>query len=130
MPWPEIFLAFLVCHVVGDFILQTEWQATHKSGGLGGDPVARRALLTHMLTYTLAFVPAFVWLVDSIGPAVLAVALAIAVPHFLQDDGRAVSAYMRRVKQADAGDQPVVALALDQAFHVVAMFVVALVAAA
>ncbi len=45
MPWPEIFLVFLVSHLAGDFLLQTEFQATRKFGGLSGDPVARRALL-------------------------------------------------------------------------------------
>ncbi len=80
MPWPEIFLVFLVSHLAGDFLLQTEFQATNKYGGLGPDPVARRALLLHVLTYTLAFVPAFIWLADSLGPAVLAVAALVAGP--------------------------------------------------
>ena len=129
VPWAEIFLAFLVSHVTGDFILQTEWQATRKKDGLGGDPVARRALLTHVATYTLAFVPVLVWLADSIGAAVVAVALLIAVPHLVQDDGRAVEAYMRTVKHADARERPGVAVAVDQSFHIVALFLVALVAA-
>ena len=128
VPWAEIFLAFLVSHVAGDFILQTEWQAMRKKGGLGPDPVARRALLAHVATYTLAFVPVLVCLADSIGAAVLAVALLIAVPHLVQDDGRAVEAYMRRVKHADAGERPMVAVAVDQSFHIVALFLVALVA--
>ena len=62
MIWVEVLVVFLVCHLVGDFALQTEWQAQHKRDGLGGDPTARRALLAHVSTYTLAFVPAFVWL--------------------------------------------------------------------
>ena len=48
--------------MVGDYLLQTDWQARNKRGGLGGDPVARRALLTHVTTYTLAFVPALIWI--------------------------------------------------------------------
>ena len=129
VPWYEIFPVFLVCHLVGDFLLQTEWQATRKRGGLGADPIARRALLTHILTYTLAFVPAFVWLADSLGAALVAVALLIAVPHLIQDDGRAIEAYMARVKHADARQQLMVAVAVDQAFHIVALFLVSLVAA-
>ena len=31
--------------MVGDYLLQTDWQARHKRCGLGGDPVALRALL-------------------------------------------------------------------------------------
>jgi Protein of unknown function (DUF3307) len=129
VPWPEIFLVFLVCHFSGDFLLQTEWQATRKRGGLGPDPVARRALVTHVLTYTLAFVPAFVWLADDLGPAVLGVALLIAGPHLVQDDGRLIEAYMARVKHALLSERPGVGVMVDQSFHLVALFAVALVAA-
>ena len=62
MPWVEVFAVFVVSHLAGDYLLQTDWQAENKRGGLGGDPVARRALLSHVTTYTLAFVPAFIWL--------------------------------------------------------------------
>src|SRR3954468_18335283 len=98
MPWVEVFAVFVICHLVGDYLLQTEWQASHKRGGLGPDPTARRALLAHVLTYTLAFVPALIWLADDIGAWVLGVAVLIFVPHFVQDDGRALRAYISRVK--------------------------------
>ena len=52
MIWVEVLVVFLVSHLVGDFALQTEWQAQNKRDGLGGDPTARRALLAHVLTYT------------------------------------------------------------------------------
>src|SRR5256885_184688 len=48
MAWVEVFSAFVVCHLVGDYLLQTDRQACHKHGGLGADPVARRALLVAM----------------------------------------------------------------------------------
>ncbi|MGH2802932.1 MAG: hypothetical protein ACRDL4_07785, partial [Thermoleophilaceae bacterium] len=67
MPWVEVFAAFVVCHLVGDYLLQTDWQARHKRGGLGPDPQSRRALASHIASYTLAFVPALVWLSDDIG---------------------------------------------------------------
>ena len=130
MPWPEIFLVFLVSHLAGDFLLQTEFQATRKHGGLGRDaPVARRALGMHMLTYTAAFVPAFVWLFDSLGPGVLAVALLISGPHLVQDDGRLVDRYMQVVKHVRPEDQPGVKIMVDQVLHIVALFLVALAAA-
>jgi hypothetical protein len=64
--WPPDELAggpllLLVSHVVVDVLLQTDWQALAKVGGLG-DPRARRALFRHVSTYTLAFVPALVWI--------------------------------------------------------------------
>src|SRR6187431_1493744 len=85
--WVSVFAAFLVAHMVGDYLLQTDWQARHKRGGLGRDPVARRALVSHVATYTLAFVPALIWIGDQVGAgwAVLTAAL-IAIPHLVLDD--------------------------------------------
>ena len=130
MPWVEIFTAFAVCHLVGDFAFQTEWQAKNKRGGLGPDPVARRALATHVATYTLAFVPALVWLWDPLGAGVLAVAAVVAATHLIQDDGRLLDVYVTRVKQTSSDAWPLVAVAVDQTFHAVLLFAVALVAGA
>ena len=126
MPWVELFVVFVVSHLVGDYLLQTDWQATHKRGGLSADTVARRALLSHVATYTLAFVPALLWIAGDLGAGALWVAALVAVPHFVQDDGRLVEWWMERVKHADIAAQPVAALALDQTLHVVALFALAL----
>ena len=126
MPWVEVFAAFVVCHLVGDYLLQTDWQALHKRGGLGADPVARRALMSHIANYTLAFVPALVWLSDDIGAWAIATGALIAVPHWIQDDGRLLTAYIRRVKHADPLANLSVAAAADQSFHFVALFLTAL----
>ncbi len=67
MPWVEIFAVFIVSHLVGDFLLQTDVQAIHKRGGLGAGGESARGLLSHTLTYTLAFVPALIWLAGDIG---------------------------------------------------------------
>lgn len=126
MPWIELFAVLLVCHLVGDFLLQTDWQATHKRGGLGPDPVARRALVSHVSTYTLAALPALIWIGDErgLGWAVIGAAL-VFFPHLIQDDGRLVRAYAERVKGAtDAA--PSLLLMLDQSFHVVTLFAIAL----
>jgi hypothetical protein len=122
MPWVEIFAAFAVCHLTGDFAFQTEWQAQNKRGGLGPDPVARRALGTHVATYTLAFVPAFVWLWEPLGAGVFAVAAIIAGTHFVQDDGRLISSYVTRVKGTAPDARPLVAVAVDQTFHALLLF--------
>jgi len=93
MAWVEIFAVFFVSHLVGDYLLQTDWQARHKRNGLGSDPVARRALASHVFSYTLAFVPALVWIGDEIGAAAaVGIAAVIAVPHLIQDDGRLLAA--------------------------------------
>jgi Protein of unknown function (DUF3307) len=130
MEWFEVFAVFLVSHLVGDYMLQTDWQATHKRGGLGPNPIARRALGMHVLTYTLAFVPALVWLADSLSPgAIVAVAAAIAIPHLVQDDGRLLGVYVQRVKGCDIIAFPLVGAAVDQTMHIVALFALALLAA-
>ena len=35
--WVSVFAGFLVAHMVGDYLFQTDWQARHKRRGLGGD---------------------------------------------------------------------------------------------
>ena len=128
MPWAEVFAAFVICHLAGDYLLQTDWQAQHKAGGLGPDPRARRALFAHVATYTLAFVPALVWLADDVSAGeVVAVAAIIFATHLVQDDRRLLALYNTRVKgmAADANSE-VVPLAVDQTFHLLILFALAL----
>jgi len=126
MPWVEIFAVFIVSHLVGDFLLQTDLQAMHKRGGLSGNGRSPRGLLSHTLTYTLAFVPALVWLAGDIGViAALGTALLIGLPHMVQDDGRLLDAFMRRVKGVEPKPGGLL-IAVDQSWHVLALFLVAL----
>ena len=120
-----MFSVFVVCHLVGDYLLQSDWQAAHKMGGLGRDPVARRALLAHIAGYATAFVPALIWLAGDLGAGVLLVAALVALPHLVQDDGRLLELYLRRVKRCDPKTVPGVRAAVDQAFHVLALFALA-----
>lgn len=126
MSWVSVFAAFLVAHMVGDYLFQTDWQARNKRGGLSGPGVARRALLSHVTTYTLAFLPAFVWIATQLdaGWAVVA-AVLIFLPHLVIDDGRIVRLYLSRVKRADGLDVGLAA-SVDQSFHVLSLFLVAL----
>jgi hypothetical protein len=130
MEWFEVFAVLLVSHLVGDYLLQTDWQAVHKRGGLGPDRISRRALLSHVATYTLAFVPALIWLAGDLRAlAVVGVAAGIALPHMVQDDGRLLAIYVRRVKGCDIVAFPLVGAAVDQTMHIVALFGLALLAA-
>lgn len=130
MLWVEAFALFAVSHLVGDFVLQTDWQARHKHGGLGPDPTSRRALLSHIATYTLAFVPALIWLGSEIGAAgAVGIGALIAVPHLIQDDGRLLAAYMRSAKHVHEPSE-LLSVSLDQSFHFVALLGAALLAAA
>lgn len=128
MPWVEVFTVFVVCHLTGDYLLQTDWQAANKIGGLGPDPLKRRALLAHIAMYTVAFVPAFIWLAGDLGASVLLVVAAVSLPHLVQDDGRLLDLYLRRVKRCDPKALPGVRAAVDQAFHLLVLFAIAVVA--
>jgi hypothetical protein len=127
--WVEIFAVFVVSHALGDYLLQTDWQATNKRGGLGRDRNARLALLSHVASYTLAFVPAGIWLADQglSGAGLALLAAGIYVPHVIQDDGRLLSQYIRRVKGCGAESSREVFTAVDQSFHLITLFATALV---
>ena len=130
MSWANISIVFFVSHLAGDFLAQTDWQARNKSGGLAGDPPARRALLSHVTVYTLLFLPALVW-IGAEGAAWLALLVAglIFVPHLIVDDGRLLRLFMVRVKRS-LDPPPGLALAVDQSVHLISLWAVALLAAA
>jgi hypothetical protein len=127
--WVEIFAVFVVSHALGDYLLQTDWQATNKRGGLGRDRTARMALLSHVFTYTLAFVPAGIWLADGGLAAVGLVLLAVGIylPHMVQDDGRLLSAYIRTVKRCTEASARQIFTPVDQSFHLIVLFATAVV---
>ena len=129
MEWDEVLVAFALCHVVGDFLLQTDWQARNKWGGLGRDPTSRRALVAHVLSYGVAFVPAFVWLAGDLGAAgVLGIAALVLIPHLVQDDGRLLMRYIEVVKRTRVERNQPLFVMVDQSFHAIALFAAALVA--
>jgi hypothetical protein len=123
--WVEVFVVFVLCHLVGDYVVQTDWQARWKHKGLSGGQ-SLRALISHVSTYTLCYTPAIVWLASDLSPlGVIATIAAISIPHFLQDDGRLLAAYMVKVKKLDLKNTMVTS-AVDQTFHLLALFAVAL----
>jgi hypothetical protein len=128
MTWPAVFAAFVTCHLVGDLLLQTEWQAVTKVHGFG-DPDGRRALVAHTTTYTLAFLPPLVWIAADrgLGRAVVVAAL-VAIPHLVIDDGHFLRGWMTQVKHAPR-PSPSLSLMVDQSFHVVCLLGAAAVAA-
>ena len=130
MTWGAVFVLFFVSHQVGDYLIQTDWQAMHKRAGLGRDPVARRALLSHTFTYSVAFVPAYIWISSSLGWTTLVIAAVVSLPHLIQDDGRLLTIYLRKVKKLDPVANHTIAALVDQAFHMVALFGAALLVSA
>jgi hypothetical protein len=123
--WVSIFASFLVAHMVGDYLFQTDWQARNKRGGLSGG-VAFRALVSHVTTYTLAFAPALIWIGDQLDPGwALLGAVLIFLPHLILDDGRIVRLYLARVKHVERFDVSIAA-SVDQSFHILSLFLVAI----
>jgi hypothetical protein len=94
-----------------------------------GDPEGRRALVAHVGTYTLCYLPVLLWIAEdrSVARAVL-VALLVAVPHVLVDDGHFVGVWLRQVKHSPNA-APSLRLMVDQSFHVVCLLGAAVVAA-
>jgi len=125
--WVSLLAGFLVAHMVGDYLLQTDWQARNKRGGLGADRTARRALVSHVGTYTLAFVPAFIWIADDLDAMwAIVAALLIFIPHLMIDDGRFVGVYLSRVKGVPSLNLSLAA-SVDQSFHVLSLWAVAMI---
>jgi hypothetical protein len=80
-----------------------------------------------MGTYLLSFVPALVWIWSHHGFGVAVGTLAlIGVPHAIQDDGRLLADYVRRVKRVSSESWDRVYLATDQSLHILVLFLIAL----
>jgi len=127
MTWPAMLLVLLVCHLVGDVLLQTEWQAGAKTRGFP-DSAGRRALSRHVLTYLVAFIPALVWIGEDRSVArAFAVGVLVLFPHVIIDDGRLVRSWLRVIKRARSPDVALL-IAVDQSFHVLCLFGTALLA--
>jgi hypothetical protein len=123
--WVSVLAGIIVAHMVGDYLFQTDWQARNKRGGLTQGGICSKALISHVTTYTLAFVPAFIWIGSDLGAGwAIAAAVLIFIPHLFIDDGRFVGFYLARVKGVD-GINPAVAASVDQSFHVLSLYLVA-----
>lgn len=129
MSWSSVLVALLVSHVVGDVLLQTDWQAINKSTGVA-DPVGRQALLHHVVSYMIAFLAALVWIgAQTNAWRAIAVGVLVAIPHLVIDDGTIVRFWLRAVK-GSVSPGPGLIIATDQSFHIVCLLGAALVASA
>jgi Protein of unknown function (DUF3307) len=125
----QIAIVFWVSHLVGDFLLQTDWQAAHKRGGLGRDRTSRLALFSHVSVYTLCFVPALIWVGSETGAlAAVGLAAVIFLPHLVIDDGRLLNVYMLRVKRTAAPPPAGLTASVDQGLHLICLWATALLA--
>ena len=67
VPWVEIFAVLLVSHAVGDFLIQTNWQATTSARASGAIRSAAARSSRTRSRYSLCFAPALAWLAGDLG---------------------------------------------------------------
>jgi len=117
------FTWLCVGHLIGDWLLQSEWMAVGKRKRLVTLPG-----LAHFAAYTLAIVGALA--VAGVCPAdpvcFLVLAATIFVSHGLVDSTSFVERWMRLVRK---GDLEIPRLMVDQTFHILVLVVVASVVA-
>jgi hypothetical protein len=131
MGWAQITLVFWISHLVGDFLLQTDWQAANKYGGLGRDLTSRLALFSHVGVYTLCFIPALIWVGGTVSVlAAVGLGAVIFLPHLVIDDGRLLHAYMLRVKRCQDPPPATLTATVDQSLHLICLWGTALLAVA
>ena len=108
-----VFESLLLAHVVGDWLLQTEWQAMNKATNL-------RALLTHVVVYHLVVLGVLMWRFGSGEPLVYVVVAGLAVIHAVMDRKAPVVWFMRTMR-ISVTREPTgwLAIAVDQSLHLV-----------
>lgn len=108
-----IFEGLLMAHLLGDWILQTEWQAENKKRKF-------HALLIHVVIYHV-----IVWIILYFGFGlrslpVLAVVIILAVLHAILDGWPTVKWIMKRLRlTVERTPERWLLVAVDQAIHLV-----------
>jgi hypothetical protein len=73
-----LFEYLFMAHLLGDWLLQTEWQAENKR-------TRWRALFTHIVVYHAVVLAVLLWQAGPARPLLFAVVLFLAVTHTLLD---------------------------------------------
>lgn len=104
----------LVGHLVGDYILQNDWQALNKKR-------SSFHCLVHCLLYTLAVAACSLFSVSMVG------LLVVFATHFAIDRTQLVSWWMGAVGQAGFRDnlKPWSSIVVDNVMHIVVLWFVA-----
>ncbi|MFT9847146.1 DUF3307 domain-containing protein [Aneurinibacillus sp. REN35] len=106
------FDILLLAHLVGDYLLQTEWMAKYK---------AERwlPLLAHCLVYTMVVALfAFLWLPD--GLSTWGIAL-IFISHIILDRRTLVAFWYKRIMRVTDASSKWLMIIVDQTFHLLAL---------
>jgi len=108
----SVFDSLLLAHLLGDWILQTEWQATNKQSSW-------RAMFSHVVVYHLAILVAL-WLWYGFDqPLVYIVVAGLAVSHAILDRRWPVIALMRALRSSTSGEpEKWLLVVFDQCLHI------------
>ncbi len=109
------FAWLVIGHLVGDWMLQTDWMAREKQNGM-----ATRALLVHCLIYTgtlMAFL-ALAATRHALAPPYLTVGLTILLSHWFIDGARLAARWSQLLRQTK---QEFVRIMVDQTLHLLVL---------
>ena len=107
-----LFDKLLVAHLVGDWLLQTEWQALNKGKNF-------QALLTHVAVYSLTLLAVLVTTFGFSNLSIYIIVLILGLIHALMDGSGVVAWYIRTFKLIDKrGPEKWLSIAVDQVFHI------------
>ena len=117
-----LFILFYIAHKIGDYWVQTDWQAQNKAKRFD-------ALFWHGFTYALTFMPCAALAYASGTISLTAVALTyplVMLPHMWFDTRKPLDWYWVHVKKLslDPSSHPLFAtlrLEMDQAYHLVTL---------
>lgn len=115
----NIFAWFILGHLLGDWLLQSDWMALGKRQGL-----ITRAGLAHYTVYTLSIL-VVLYLSNGIpltSPSLLLISLIVFISHWLIDATNLVEVWMAVAGQRD---QSTVRMMVDQTFHLLVLALLA-----
>lgn len=116
-----VFESLLMAHILGDWLLQTEWQALNKA-------TSWRAMLTHVIVYHVIVLAVLVARFGFGDPEVYAVVVFLAVIHTVLDRQRPVRRLMRGLRlTVEREPDGWMRVAVDQSLHLLVLGIATLV---
>lgn len=115
-----IFESLLLAHIVGDWLVQTEWQAVNKRHDW-------RALVTHVIIYHVIVFGVLAARFGFQEPAVYVAVVFLAITHAVLDRQRSVEWLMRTFRHSvNRTNERWLVIVFDQAVHIVLIGLVTL----
>jgi hypothetical protein len=119
-----IFEGLLMAHLLGDWLLQTEWQVLNKAKNV-------RALATHVAIYHAVVLVVLLFGFSLRFVPVIAVVVALGVLHAILDRRAPVKGLMNVLRLTVTREQDQwLAVVVDQAIHLLSLGVVSLILSA